>query len=207
MNKSVVIIGKGPSVLKSTQEFVCSFDEVVICNFPPIEGYDQYIGNKATYHFLNANDPNPYRKEILDNLGLKCMFNTHRLPIKPPMDIFPDHDVKYIHDYGSTRVPEFKSQYKFDPSTGILAFDYFVNKNAFSLIGLVGFDFFKISERGYYYPISEVQDSHKYLYNSNGQMPFNAEGMRVRANSHDSEKSEKFVYDMIKTSGKELKFK
>ena len=77
MPKSVVIIGKGPSVLKSIKEFVDSFDEVAICNFPPMEGYEQYIGNRATYHFFNAHDPNPYKKKILNGLGLKYIFNTH----------------------------------------------------------------------------------------------------------------------------------
>ena len=48
MSKSVVIIGKGPSVLDSTREFIESFDEVAICNFPPIEGYEQYIGQRAS---------------------------------------------------------------------------------------------------------------------------------------------------------------
>ena len=43
MKKSVAIIGKGPSVLKSTKEFVDTFDEVAICNFPQMEGYENYI--------------------------------------------------------------------------------------------------------------------------------------------------------------------
>ena len=57
MNKTVAIIGKGPSVLKCNKKFVDSFDEVAICNWPPFRGYEQYIGNRATYHFINAGDP------------------------------------------------------------------------------------------------------------------------------------------------------
>jgi hypothetical protein len=47
MKKSIIIIGKGPSVLQSTREFVESFDEVAICNLPPKNGYEKHLGNKA----------------------------------------------------------------------------------------------------------------------------------------------------------------
>ena len=191
MNKSVVIIGKGPSVLNSTKEFVDSFDEVAICNFPPIDGYEQLIGNRATYRFLNIHDPNPYRKERLNSLGLKYMFNTNDSHDGFP-SCFPDHDVLYTKNYRqkideeigpcqSTRLVHqnslaekfynenvksnyFKDKYGFDPSTGIMAFYFFVTKKEFDTIGLVGFDFFEVDERGYYFPVEQTQKSHFYLY-------------------------------------------
>ena len=123
MSKSVAIIGKGLSVLKSTRDFVDSFDEVVICNFPPIKGYEKYIGNRASYHFLNVHDPNPYTKDILNSLGLKYVFNTHPVPHDGDDSIFPDHSVLYCRDYGKKVIEGFKDKNGFDPSCGIMAFE------------------------------------------------------------------------------------
>ena len=205
MKKSVVIIGKGPSVLKSTSDFIESFDEVAICNFPPIEGYEKFIGTRADYHFFNAHDPSPYKKEILNALGLKIAFNTHYKEHPGYVNCFPDHKMKYVLDYGTQVVPKFKKKYGFDPSTGIQAFEYFVTKKEYQTIALVGFDFFKVGERGYYYPPSEVQASLKYLYTDAGTKAFNSQGFRVNENPHDSKKSENFVNDMISYYNKELR--
>ena len=210
MSKSVVIIGKGPSVLSSTKEFIDSFDEVSICNFPPMEGYEKYIGNKAKYHFFNSHDPNPYRKEILNKLGLEYIFNTHHTPHDGYKSSFPDHKVEYVRDYGKKVIPWFKYEYDFDPSAGIQAFDYFVTRKEFSTIGLAGFDFFKIGEKGYYFSVKEVQESWKYLFRdfddeSNRSVPYDKEGTRKRFYCHGPEKSEKYVYDMIEYYGKELR--
>lgn len=195
MNRSVVIIGKGPSVLRSTKEFVDSFDEVAICNFPPMDGYEKYIGTRATHHFVNAHDPNPYSRDTLNDLGLEYIFNTSYAKHNGFPEIFPDYDVVYSRNYGEIRIPEFKQQYGFDPSCGILAFDYFIERG-YKTIGLVGFDFFKVNEKGYYYNVNEVQPSLRYLY-SNGGTPFDMNGMRVQENPHDTVKSEKFVYDRV----------
>jgi len=206
MQKSVVIIGKGPSVLKSTKEFVDSFDEVAICNFPPIEGYEKYIGTRATYHFMNMHDPNPYKKDILNSLGLKYVFNIHPKPHNGFNNCFPENTVPYIKNYGEYQIAEFKKEHGFDPSCGIMAFDYFVRQKEFTTIGLVGFDFFKVGEKGYFFPVEQTQQSHLYLYNDNGNRPFNTKGIRVQENAHDSEKSEKFIYEMTTRHNKKLKF-
>ena len=205
MSKSVVIIGKGPSVLKSTKEFVDSFDEVAICNFPPMDGYEQHIGNRANYHFLNAHDPDPYSKERINSLGLVEMYNTSYASTEGPSDIFPDHPVYYDGSYGENMIPLFKEYYKFPPSTGIIAFDFFVKREKYTTIGLVGFDFFKVNEKGYYYGTEEVQESLKYLYTSDGSRPFNSSGIRVQENPHDSEKSEKYILTQSKKYKKEIK--
>ena len=204
MSKSVVIIGKGPSVKSSTREFIESYDDVAICNFPPMEGYEQYIGERATYHFLNAHDPNPYKKSIINNLGLKLILNTHYAQHPGTDSIFPDHEVQYAPSYGEIKIPEFKKEFGFDPSCGIIAIDYFVRKKDITDIALVGFDFFRVNERGYYYSPQEVQQSLKYLYSDSGQTPFDGSGVRINSNPHDSDKSEKFVYDMEKKYSKKI---
>jgi|TARA_R110002020_G_scaffold72542_7_gene186655 hypothetical protein len=204
MAKSVVIIGKGPSVLKSTKEFIDSFDEVAICNFPPIDGYEKYIGERATYHFLNAHDPNPYSRKRLNSLGLKFILNTHYAQHPGSDNIFPEHEVRYAPAYGETRIPQFKEEFGFDPSCGTIALDYFVRKKDITEIALVGFNFFKVSEKGYYYSPEEVQPSLKYLYSDSGTTPFTTDGTRIQENPHDSGKSEQFVYDMEKQYDKKI---
>ena len=195
MNRSVVIIGKGPSVIKSTKEFVDSFDDVALCNFPPMEGYEKHIGNRATHHFLNAHDPNPYSKERLNSLGLRDIFNTSHTAHDGSDAIIPDHKGNYWRNYGEINIPAFKKNYGFDPSCGILAFCYFV-EHGYRDIGLVGFDFFKNNEKAYYYSVNEVQPSLRYLYTSGGKTPYNSEGVRIQETTHDAKKSEQFVLDM-----------
>ena len=131
MKKSVVIIGKGPSVLKSKKEFIDSFDEVAICNFPPMDGYEKYIGTRATHHFLNMHDPNPYKKETLCGLGLKYAFNTNSLPHDGFLNCFPKNTVSYFSNYGEITIPKFENEYGFDPSCGMMAFEYFITKSQF----------------------------------------------------------------------------
>ncbi len=205
MGKSVVIIGKGPSVLNSTADFISTFDEVAICNFPPMEGYENYIGTKADFHFFNAHDPNPYSKEVLNNLGLKYILNTHKVPHNGYRSSYPDHDFSYSPDYGQKTVKEIEEGYGFDPSTGTQAFYYFVKNEEYSTICLVGFDFFKVGEKAYYYPPSEVQPSLKYLYSDTQRAAFDVNGIRIKENLHNSKKSESFVYDMVKKYNKNLR--
>jgi len=204
MSRSVVVIGKGPSVLKSTVEFIETFDDVAICNFPPIEKYEKYIGTRADYHFFNAHDPNPYRRDILNNLGLKVIYNTHHVPHNGFKSSFPEHSFSYSPNFGQLTVKLIDEQYGFHPSTGTQAFYHFAMSENYHTIGLVGFDFFKVGEKGYYYPPSEVQPSLRYLYSKKGNTPFDSEGKRVQENSHDSEKSQKLVFELIKKTGKEL---
>ena len=197
-------------MLRSTKAFVDSFDEVAICNFPPMEGYEQYIGTRATYHFTNAHDPNPYSRPLLEALGLEHIFNTHSVPHSGyescfPSSFFNDNKTEYYPNYGADMIPVFKEEHNFHPSTGTLAFDYFVKREEFQTIGLVGFDFFKVGERGYYYPPSAVQQTLKYLYADAKDSPFSREGVRMNENSHDSKKSEEFVISMAKKYNKDIR--
>ena len=53
--KSIVIIGKGTSVLNSTKEFIDKHDKVCIINeviYSP--KYAPYISNRVDYQFINS---------------------------------------------------------------------------------------------------------------------------------------------------------
>ena len=183
--KSVIIIGKGPSVLQSTREFVESFDEVAICNWPPILGYEQYPGSKADFHFFNAGDPNPYEKNFLNSLDLTHAFNTSHVSVSRE-DKFCPAGVTYNANYGEKRKPQFKKDHGFDPSTGILAFDYFVRNSDYDTIGLIGFDLFKVGTPVYYFSKNAVQPSLQYLFSPDSHRPYTPDGIIKKESSHGS---------------------
>lgn len=210
--KSVVIIGKGPSVSKSTKEFVDSFDEVAICNFPPMENYEHFISNRATYHFLNAGDPFPYRKDFINTLGLTHIFNTSISPnsLNADTDCFlPDHPVSYSADYGlkttgmvydgKLRVDE-NSKYEFWPSTGMLCFDYFYNSPEHTKIGLVGIDCYQKGLDAYYFGLDETKPALHYLWNNS---TYSLDG-KVINHIHGESGERELMTQMIQESEKEF---
>ena len=69
---SIIVIGKGPSVGRSTRELVDSYDEVAICGHPVYSGYEHLISDHADYDFCNVGDIEPYKID----LGLKYVLNT-----------------------------------------------------------------------------------------------------------------------------------
>ena len=165
MSKSVVIIGKGPSVQRCTKKYIDSFDEVAICNHPVYDGYEHLISNHADYDFINVGDPNPYSVERLESLGIKFIVNTGGRNIcNPPPSILPSYNIKYHPFYRGTCIDYFKTEHDLDPSTGIMAFHYFVNKPEYNKIALVGFDLFEQGTPIYYFKKEEVSQSLQYLW-------------------------------------------
>jgi hypothetical protein len=145
MNKSVVIIGKGESVLRCTKEFVDTFDEVAICNRPVYEGYEHLISNHADYDFVtNTESVKQYSEELKEKLGIK-------------ETILTGFNSQLRNNFN------FKN---LDPSTGILAFNYFLNKLEYTHICLVGFDLFQKFKKVYYFNATELNPSILYLIDS-----------------------------------------
>ena len=210
MQKSVAIIGKGPSVLKSKKEFVDSFDEVAICNWPPFIGYEQYIGSRATYHFLNAGNPYFYKKDLLDSLGLKKFFNTQAHfegggPVikELPESILPSHGVEYQWDFGLITRKKYEDKYGVWPSTGIMALDYFLNCDEFQTIALIGFDFYGVGDDVYYFPKEIAKDNLHYLWD-NGTYTTDGKNTEKSYNSHGGDNVIKIVNNLIKESDKDV---
>ena len=210
MKKTVAIIGKGPSVLKCKKEFVDSFDEVAICNWPPFIGYEQYIGNRATYHFINAGDPYYYEKDLLDNLGLKKFFNSqanhegaNSMIKELPGMITPSYDVDYECDFGFKMREKYESKYGIWPSTGVMAFDYFLNSDEFVKIALIGFDFYKIGQDVYYFPKDKVKKTLHYLWNDSS---YTTDGkvLEKAYKGHGGDNVIKIINNLIKESDKEI---
>lgn len=202
---SVVIVGKGISVLDSTEDFINSFDEVAFCNFPPVKGYEKNIGTKCDWMFANLWDPNPYHPDDFITMGIKAILNTHTKPFPDSDGAIASYGVEYSPNYGTLVVEEFKTKYGFDPSTGIQAFDFFVRNPDYDTIGLVGFDNFKVGQKAYYYSVEEVQPSLKYLY-TNGDTPYTLDGIRRQPTKHGStELMKKYIEDTSKEFGKTIR--
>ena len=222
MNKSIVIIGKGPSVLKSTKEFVDSFDDVALINCPPMENYQHLISNRAKYLFQNCEDPYPYKISFMNQLGLTHIFNTASYKVPKPVDmepwmqiiqpdnirrnVFPDYPVEYDESYGRRIKKEYKEKFDLWPSSGIMALDYFCKSKTYTKIGLVGFDLHPQGSDIYYFPKHEAgQSLHGYydgtIYTPGGKIVKDYDS--EKGENHGGPKKQKKVIDMI-TKEKEL---
>ena len=145
LGKSVVILGKGPSVRRCTKSFVDSFDEVAICNRPVYEGYEHLISDHADYDFVtNTITVLQYTQEMYEKLGIK----------------------KTILTGLRSELRESFSYHGLDPSTGTLAFHFFALNEEYTRVGLVGFDLFEVSKRVYYFEQSQVTKSLQYLFDN-----------------------------------------
>jgi hypothetical protein len=205
MKKSIIIIGKGPSVLKSTKQYVDSFDSVAICNFPPMEDYQHLISNRANYHFLNVGNPLPYTKNFINELGLKALFNTqahwevgNNIIKIPPEQVIPSHRFDYYWDYGVKTRKKYEDNYGVWPSTGLMALDYFLNNDEYDRISLIGFDFYAAGKNVYYFSKQETNPSLHYLWNN---QTYSTDG-KVIKHVHMSES--KIVNNLIKKSNKNI---
>jgi len=169
--KSIAILGKGPSVDKCTKEFIDSFDEVAACGRPVFTGYEHLIGNRAKYDFANRT-ATPYTQEEAQRLGIEHFIDTG----------------------GGTKIRERFSHGDLDPSTGILAFHHFLEKPEYTKIALIGFDLFQTMEKVYYYKNEEFDPALTWLW-ENGT--YDSEGRLTIVSGHKTELIFKYLNDMF----------
>ena len=179
--KSVILIGKGPSIKRCTRELVETFDEVAICNRPKFEGYEDLIGERAHWDFAtNLIDIRYYSDDFKKRLGLKKTFLTGN-----------DSELRNNFSYKGL-----------DPSTGTLAFFHFLNTNKYSHICLVGFDLFEKDKHFYYFKTEELTDSMKYLVD-NGTFTENL--IFTQDSGHNTDLTREYMSEMFE-SHPEIKF-
>ena len=159
--KSVVILGKGPSVKRCTREFIDSFDEVVACGRPVFLGYEEYIGERSHHDFANRTST-PYSSEEIERLGIK----TH-------VDTGDGTPLREKFSYG-----------ELDPSTGILAFDHFVNHPEYDEIAVIGFDLFVTGGKMYYHKNEEFDPAVQWLWEDG---TYDEEGRLTIVSGHKTE--------------------
>jgi len=154
IKNSVVIIGKGPSVLRCNREWVDQFETVAICNHVVFEGWQHRIGTRAHWWFRNW-ECQTYSEPVVKSLGLKKVIN-----------ITPDEvrGTKKFRD----RVPDcleyehfdiyqwFMDHHETNPTTGLRALEYCVRKD-FTRIGMVGVDLYEQDVQKYYHDDTVIE--------------------------------------------------
>lgn len=180
--KSVVIIAKGPSVHRSTKEWIDQFEKIAIINHVPFEGFEDKIGNKAHYWFRNW-QCRWYPEEYLKQIELECVVNTsgrfHHARGKSFRDLFP----KYIKCDFCHFKQYFKELFKMDPPSGLSAIEYFI-KNGFQNIGFVGIDLYQVGQPRYYVDTKE----------------FGLDPIQKEPSLHDANKSLNYIHTTIKNN-------
>jgi hypothetical protein len=171
MKKSIAILGKGPSILRCTKDFIDSFDEVAGCGRPVFKGYEKYIGNRLHYHFANKTGT-PFTKEEESELGIKHLICTAS-----------DSDIRKNFQYRNL-----------DASTGILAFDFFLKKPEYKKIALLGFDLFQKGEKMYYFKNEEFDPAVNWLWR-NGS--FDKQGRLTHKSLHDTDDTWQYLNTMF----------
>ena len=197
MGKSAILIGKGPSILRTTSEYVRSFDDVVIVNRPIWDGYENHIPRKADIQYRN-NSTQDFSKEEIAELGLRKVVSIAQV----------DEQLSEEAHYGIIDVeyPPFQPgpnnsivlKYKdisFSPSGGVLAFHHIVESGEYDKISVVGLDLMMVGKRAYYFEPEEMQDNIKYLLH-NGT--YNSEGfLRTEKSFHNEESAITYMTGVI----------
>jgi len=140
--RSIAIVGKGPSVLRCTREFVESHDDIAICNFQPMIGFEHLIGDRADIEYSN---------------------DTARLDHPPGEVAAMGIRERYSTDSSSELVRSFDFR-GLDPSTGIVALSHSLDKGLYDSISLIGFDMCVTGQRAYYFDFDRVPEACHYLY-------------------------------------------
>ena len=178
LEKSIAILGKGPSVARCTKEFIDSFDEVAICGRPIFDGYEEIIGRRAHWDFANESAV-AYSSEMRERLGNPIWINT-------------DDQSPYRKEF----TEEYCGWFAGGPSTGTFAFDWFVKKSEYTKIALIGFDLFPKGESLYYFKREEWNPNMEYLFH-NGT--FSEDGRMLIDSLHDTKMTYKYMNEMFNT--------
>ena len=199
MSNSIIIFGKGPSVLRCTREYVNNIDDICIINFPLMNDHFTNLINDRDikYHFCNcATFDDRYTDTFNSKYNIKNIYNTHyKNEIKNYYNflfnkiIFKDSirevGEKYIKDHN----------FNFDPNSGILSLIYVINTYKYNNITLVGFDNFIPGNQTYYYEPKEYNDKIKYLIDKN---IISSNGIFNINSGHDTKITEEFLIFLFK---------
>jgi hypothetical protein len=79
--KSIVLLGKGPSVSQCTKEIVEKYDDIAIVNFPMLNDFFKSLisDKKIKYHFANCGTfDDRYTDEVNDTFNIENILNTNK---------------------------------------------------------------------------------------------------------------------------------
>ncbi len=196
--KSIVIFGKGKSLLRCDKKMIDEYEDIAICNYPVLNNnFSKLIeGKNIIYHFANCYTfDSRYNDEVNKQLGIKNIINTNSSNSNIYKNYLKDKTLftENIREYYLTY---FKNNYELDPSTGIMALQYIIDLKTYKNIMLVGYDNFEKNKQMYYYEVNEMNDKMKYLINNN---TIAKNGELNIISGHSPAKTEQYLYDIIKT--------
>jgi hypothetical protein len=166
--RSCVVVGKGPSILKTTPDYINRFDDVIICNKPIWDGYEKYIPKKAAVQFTN-NSTDRFSEDEIKEFGIKEIVST--AAPEQQLDV-PEYYNRLVtitypdFEPGPNRTIIFRtlSGNVFSPSTGVIAFSYAIQSRKYKIISMVGFDLMNKGDRMYYFEPEHLQSNLHYLF-------------------------------------------
>lgn len=196
---SIIIIGKGPSLLRCTKDFVDKHDDIAICGFTPLV-YDflKLVRNrKIKYHFCNCGDPHLKKnRELLYDDRINNHFNIEEI-----YDIGAGKD-NYIRRLNNKSIykENLKKKYlnefitnhgfnEYGPSCGIYSLHHILNTKKYKKISLVGFDNFQQGKQRYFFPVKDYNPSLRYLIGRD----VTHDNINIIKSLHDSTKTKEYM--------------
>ena len=195
---SIILFGKGPSVLRCNRNIVDEHQDIGICNYPVLNDsfYPLIKDRVILYHFANCGTfDKRYDNSINKKLNIQTIYNTnqgtnHYNTFLKDSILFSNENIypKYIL--------EFKNKYNFKPSTGIVMLNYILDTNKYNKITLVGYDNYEKNTQMYYSTNSELNDKIKYLIDKEVITKDGKIGNDPTF-EHSIELTEKYIYKVI----------
>lgn len=198
MSKSIIIFGKGPSVLRCNREIVNQHDDIAICGFPVLNDFFLNLIKEKTilYHFANCGSfDKRYTNKINALLKIQNIINTNT-PTNNYKNFLGNDKLITEKSIRSEMLEQFK-KYDLDPASGTMSLQYILNKKQYNKITLVGFDNFEIGQQAYYFKPHEYSDEAKRIV----RLKLITEiGIINFASGHNTEKTYKYYNDVFKNN-------
>lgn len=204
MIKSIIIFGKGPSVLKCTRDIVDQYNDIAICNYPVLNDFfiNLIKDREILYHFANCGTfDNRYTNSVNKKYKIKNIINTN-VKNATGYSLFLNNKAMFIDSIREKYLEYFKKKFELDPSTGVIALQYLIDTKKYNKILLVGFDNYKKGKQTYYYKPDEYNSKIKYLLQNN---IISKDGKFMIKSGHDPEKTMKYIDYIIKNTNIEIK--
>ncbi len=194
--KSIIIFGKGSSLLKCTKDIIDNYDDIAICNYPVLNDffYNLIQNRTINYHFANCGTfDERYNDNINNLLKIQGIYNTNKL--NPYIDYISNKNLFKDNLYYPMR-EYFFNNFDLDPATGTMAIQYILNLNKYNKICLVGFDNFQKGSSCYYYNPDLYNSKIKYLLGNE----ITEKGIYNQISAHDPEKTLQYYLHIIENN-------
>jgi len=198
---SVILLGKGPSILRLSSDYVETFNKIAIVNRPIWKGYEQHIPSNADIQYRNNSTEDFTKSEFID-AGIKTVIST-----ASPDEILPP---QAHHNIAEVRYPKWPVNQNrdsialsfdgksFNASSGVVAFYDLVSCGKFSKVGVAGIDLLENGQRAYYFEPEEAPANMQYLFGKT----YDRDGFfrRQESGHSESDSREFMLYTMQKNA-------